>query len=78
MTAQRLTGQDPFHRAGHRLDHGVLDLWAWADSELMSNALRDGSRSTLWRWISVLLMGPGAGAAVQNGRTAGWIRRPTR
>ena len=40
MTTTRMTGQEPFHRGGAPLDVGVLDFWQWADSELLSNALR--------------------------------------
>ena len=40
MTALPLTGREPFHGAGQQLDHRLLDLWAWANPELLSNALR--------------------------------------
>jgi len=47
MTAVRLTGREPFHHAGQQLDHRVLDLWRWADSELLSNALQGAAYEVL-------------------------------
>lgn len=35
-----LDGTEPFHRAGRPADFTILDFWRWADSDLLSNALR--------------------------------------
>jgi hypothetical protein len=35
-----LNGYEPLHRDGHPLSRTILDFWRWADSDLLSNALR--------------------------------------
>ncbi|MBT3194140.1 MAG: hypothetical protein HN341_16470 [Verrucomicrobia bacterium] len=40
MPARHLTGHEPFHRAGHQLEHRVLNFWRWSSSELLGNTLR--------------------------------------